>query len=722
MWMMHHAQNSRTGSTSEYNLSRHFSSRTTRSGHRRFLSNIPPWMHCRHNSQTGVTSECNFSRHFSSRPGCSGHRGALWNNPPHVVQQRRGVRSVKAEEEEVSVEEMKRVLAQQDMRLDQGFTCFVTRCPRLGNGSRKAKATADSDHLYINMTTGHFLCQHCSKRGGWHDLQDNIASLSSLPQRRRKEFECFNDLDSVQTADRGSQQAEKLWESAMPIKSCATEVLAQIQENFDIHEIQASTLEAYGVRFDLATNSLLFPAHNGGGRLIGVHRLTCTIPEENDNVRVVQGSLLPKSGVLGLFGLNTLTKDVKEVVLTCSEWDAMAVYQETKAPALTLPAGISALPQELLPLLERFSKLILWFGDDVRSWEGAKLFAKKLNDKRCCIIRPSVEDPSPLEALRRGLKLSAVLNKARLVKHKSIVSFAELRQEIFSELTHTDQVAGVKWKRYTALNRLLKGHRRGELTVFTGPTGSGKTTFISDYSLDLCMQGVNTLWGSFEINNVRLGKMMLTQFAQTNLSKRLEDFDDWASRFEELPMYFMTFFGQESIRKVIEAMAHAVYVHDIAHVIVDNLQFMMGSDGEWSDRFAKQDSFITAFRKFATNMNCHVTLVIHPRKEKDSEDLTTASVFGSAKATQEADNVLILQDKRLSSVRGRKYLQITKNRFDGELGVMLLKFDKDSLGFAIREKPARRAAKDDSSAVVEESAPGNVPLSEDSGFPPEEEA
>jgi len=47
-----------------------------------------------------------------------------------------------------------------------------------------------------------------------------------------------------------------------------------------------------------------------------------------------------------------------------------------------------------------------------------------------------------------------------------------------------------QWKRYPMLNTLLKGHRRGELTVFTGPTGSGKTTFISDYSLDLCTQGV----------------------------------------------------------------------------------------------------------------------------------------------------------------------------------------------------------------------------------------
>lgn len=49
----------------------------------------------------------------------------------------------------------------------------------------------------------------------------------------------------------------------------------------------------------------------------------------------------------------------------------------------------------------------------------------------------------------------------------------------------------IQWSRYSKLNQIFKGHRRGELTVLTGPTGSGKTTFLSDYSLDLCMQGVS---------------------------------------------------------------------------------------------------------------------------------------------------------------------------------------------------------------------------------------
>ena len=37
---------------------------------------------------------------------------------------------------------------------------------------------------------------------------------------------------------------------------------------------------------------------------------------------------------------------------------------------------------------------------------------------------------------------------------------------------------------------LVKGHRHGELTLLTGSTGSGKTTLMSELSLDLAMQGV----------------------------------------------------------------------------------------------------------------------------------------------------------------------------------------------------------------------------------------
>jgi twinkle protein len=56
-----------------------------------------------------------------------------------------------------------------------------------------------------------------------------------------------------------------------------------------------------------------------------------------------------------------------------------------------------------------------------------------------------------------------------------------------------------------------------------------------------------------------------------------------------------------------------------------------------------QDIAMEKLRKFATDRNVHLTVVNHPRKEDDQTPLGLSSFFGSAKATQEADIVLILQ-------------------------------------------------------------------------------
>ena len=92
------------------------------------------------------------------------------------------------------------------------------------------------------------------------------------------------------------------------------------------------------------------------------------------------------------------------------------------------------------------------------------------------------------------------------------------------------------------------------------------------------------------------------------------------------------------------------------------------------DKFDVQDVAIEKFRQFATERNVHVTLVVHPRKEAENERLSLASIYGSAKATQEADTVLILQ----TSGPNNKWIEVKKNRFNGELGRCDLHFDRQS--------------------------------------------
>lgn len=360
------------------------------------------------------------------------------------------------------------------------------------------------------------------------------------------------------------------------------------------------------------------------------------------------------------------------------------------------------LPQECLPGLERFKELVFWLHYDATpSWDAASAFAQKMDEKRCLLIRPTETEPAPHVALKKRLNIRHILAKATPVRHKAITTFNALRNDILSELQNIEKVNGVKWKRFPVLNKLLKGHRKGELTILTGPTGSGKTTFTSEYSLDLAMQGVSTLWGSFEIRNTRLAATLLRQFVGYPLDDKLQEFDHWATEFERLPLYFMTFHGQQPLKPVLEAIEHAQYVHDISHVIIDNLQFMMGISSYRGDKFWEQDSIIAAFRGFATKHNVHVTLVMHPRKERQEDELTTSSVFGTAKATQEADNVLIIQDKRLTAVRGKKYLQVAKNRYSGDLGIMPMEFDKDALSYSSSVQSAKRRREREKTSLTE---------------------
>lgn len=151
-----------------------------------------------------------------------------------------------------------------------------------------------------------------------------------------------------------------------------------------------------------------------------------------------------------------------------------------------------------------------------------------------------------------------------------------------------------------------------------------------------------------------------------------------ADRFESLPMQFLRFHGGSDIDEVLDAMEYAVYVHDTEHIILDNMQFMISrgnitkNGGSW-EKFDVQDVAIEKFRKFATQQNVHLTLVVHPRKEDEAAKLNISSFYGSAKATQEADTVLILQhDGR------RKYVEVKKNRFDGTLGQSPLYFQSKS--------------------------------------------
>ncbi|XP_060534492.1 mitochondrial DNA helicase isoform X2 [Cylas formicarius] len=520
-----------------------------------------------------------------------------------------------------------------------------------------------------------YMCSSCTKCGQWNQLE---ARLSLKKSKHKVTIKDENDLIKI------TKLLDQVKQNTMEIKNLREEEFSNLLSQFSLPVLSQLVLECLDVRINKDGTIMYFPLENVKSQTIGYRTLHCSTKDEEILPDIYCGGIL--TAKVGR------SKDTAVLVPTISDFLTL-LKSKINVNIVCSPHGVNFLSQYFLPSFERFKKLVLWFGSDTKSWDSARHFSKKLGEKRCFLVKPN----ELLPHLNENRDFKSVINGAYAVWHKSITTFASLRSGVLSDLQNIDKVQGTKWKRFPTLNKVLLGHRRGELTVFTGPTGSGKTTFISEYSLDLAMQGVNTLWGSFEITNERLARTMLQQMAELPLIENMHLFDELADKFQKLPIYFMTFHGQQSIKVVMEAVEHAAYIYDIGHVVIDNLQFMIGVADETRhlDRFWKQDAIIAAFRTFATRKNCHVTLVIHPRKEKDSEELTTGSIFGGAKASQEADNVLIIQDKRLSSIKGKKYLQIAKNRYSGDLGVMALDFDKKGLSYAQKKLKEKKSVRNE---------------------------
>ncbi|KAL4435105.1 hypothetical protein ABPG74_003598 [Tetrahymena malaccensis] len=384
----------------------------------------------------------------------------------------------------------------------------------------------------------------------------------------------------------------------------------------------------------------------------------------------------PAGSKSGIFGLNTVPQNAKELVITEGEYDAMAVYQATGLPAVSLPNGASNLPLEIIECLEKIEKIYLWLDNDEVGRNNRQKIAEKLGVHRTYIVN-TLGEKDANDILRQDpSRIIKYIQESSTIPDQNILMFSDLKDLVLHRLLKFEHSQGYRSRRFEFFNETIKGLRRGEMTVLTGPTGSGKTTFLSQLSLDFCAQQVPTLWGSFEIKNEVLATNMIMQMSGQDLFKNHNKFPYWAQRFDMIPMYFMNFYGSTNLDQIISTIEYSIYKYDIQHVVIDNLQFLLGTQAKGFSKFDLQERAIEAFRQLATKKDIHLTLVIHPKKVDENEDLNISSVFGSAKATQEADNVIIMQNRDKYRV-----IDIKKNRFNGDIGKKAIIFDKSNKNF-----------------------------------------
>jgi twinkle protein len=201
--------------------------------------------------------------------------------------------------------------------------------------------------------------------------------------------------------------------------------------------------------------------------------------------------------------------------------------------------------------------------------------------------------------------------------------------------------------------------RAGEVTVYAGSNGGGKSLMTGQIALHLVKQGQKVCIASFEMKPVKTLERMLRQFAGEYIddpltSNREEYITKLLSRMEKFTLDHLYLYDQQgttSPDKVVAMSRYCAVELGVQHIFIDSLMKCVKNE----DDFNGQKSFIDELTALARDHNVHIHLVHHIRKQQSDEITPNKNdLKGSGSISDQVDNVfLVWRNKKKENQRNR---------------------------------------------------------------------
>ena len=190
--------------------------------------------------------------------------------------------------------------------------------------------------------------------------------------------------------------------------------------------------------------------------------------------------------------------------------------------------------------------------------------------------------------------------------------------------------------------------RPGEVTVWAGANGGGKSLMTGQVAMGLVKQDQRVLIASFEMKPKISIKRMLRQFSgksmESTLYQQTPEIQKREAyiRFKKFAGDKLWFYDQQgtvNAKQMAAVCRYAAIEMNMNHVFIDSL--MKCVSGE--DDYNAQKSFIDELTAIARDYDIHIHLVHHIRKlQSDEARPSKFDLRGSSSITDQVDNVLIL--------------------------------------------------------------------------------
>lgn len=190
-------------------------------------------------------------------------------------------------------------------------------------------------------------------------------------------------------------------------------------------------------------------------------------------------------------------------------------------------------------------------------------------------------------------------------------------------------------------------YRPGEVTIYAGSNGGGKSLITGQIALGLIKQKQKVCIASFEMKPKRSLERMLRQFSGENIHKpRFMDKGSYiqglVGRLKSFSNQHLWFYDQQGTTQAAQVIAVARYCAvelGVTHIFIDSL--MKCVQGE--DDYNGQKWFIDELCALARDHNIHVHLVHHIRKLANEESTPNKhDVKGTGAIADQVDNVFLV--------------------------------------------------------------------------------
>lgn len=179
--------------------------------------------------------------------------------------------------------------------------------------------------------------------------------------------------------------------------------------------------------------------------------------------------------------------------------------------------------------------------------------------------------------------------------------------------------------------------RPGEVSLWFGFNGHGKSLLLGQSMLGVCAQGQRVCIASFEMRPRKTLARMLRQFTDSDQPRpsQIREFVGWAHG--KLWLYDQT--STVEPEKVYAVIRYCVDQLKVQHFVVDNLTKCVAAD----DDYAGQKAVVDKLTALAQGLGIHIHLVHHARKDRDeTRPPRKMDALGASAITNLVDNVFIV--------------------------------------------------------------------------------